>query len=666
MAFATGDNQRFNQGTSSNHSSQMHAGGYKKNNLLCDHCKMTNHTVDKCYKLKGYPPRPGYGKFAKGKRVAAVVYGDDDSDTDECDAAHISKDQFSQFLTYIKQNKADEAGKITGMANMADLFDSHVPFDKLPNKIIVADGKKVEDSQKSSLVIGNLESGLYAVDKDHAESSSSVNLAITEEAKLLHLRLGYLPFNKLHYLNANLPTKCCIDIVCQICPLAKQTRKPFPVSSSKSNKCFDLLHIDVWGPYKSMTHDHCTYFLTIVDDMSRHTWTFLMRNKTDSVDILEYLFTLIHNQFEVQVKSIRTDNAKELCEGKILSVYEKFGIFHQTSCVDTPQQNGVVERKHRHLLETARDVTFHEKHFPFHFSHSTQTPDSIFLPANTPFNFGTEFDVPDIFVQNTDTDSGTGQLDFSEMSNSTLETPTQNSTQTQTQTQNNNQTPYSKLTIPERQSTRPTKKPSWMDNYICVVTGSPHWCNLVSFEELHTPCKALITAFCSHTEPATYFEASQHPEWVAAMNKELEALAANGTWEVTDLPSNWLQVGVQNKAKKGWNNGKVQGKTGCQGVFVAFVVAVLVGLASGKVLVWLWVRSGVVVGRVPGRVFWCARTFVQARDDFSQPLPSLRGGKEHHDHSDHDDQAEDDTTIYPFVQSENEDESGSLYLAVLL
>ena len=215
-----------------------------------------------------------------------------------------------------------------------------------------------------------------------------------------------------------------------------------------------------------------------------------MKNKSDSVEILDFLITFIHNQFDVIVKTIRSDNAKELCEGRILNVYGKFGILHQRSCTDTPQQNGVVERKHRHLLETARalyfqskvplkfwgeclltathlinrmplssienkspyekvygtrpnidylrvfgclvyastlkanrskfdsraipcvmmgyetgqkgykllnletnklfvsrDVKFHEKHLPFHFSDSPQTPlNPIFLPSHTPFN----------------------------------------------------------------------------------------------------------------------------------------------------------------------------------------------------------------------------------------------------------------------------------------
>lgn len=50
------------------------------------------------------------------------------------------------------------------------------------------------------------------------------------------------------------------EVVCQVCHKAKQTRKPFPISETISEKCFDFLHIDTWGPYKVKTHDGFSYF----------------------------------------------------------------------------------------------------------------------------------------------------------------------------------------------------------------------------------------------------------------------------------------------------------------------------------------------------------------------------------------------------------------------
>ena len=155
-----------------------------------------------------------------------------------------------------------------------------------------------------------------------------MNLSIGDEAKLLHLRLGHFPFNKMSHIDSKFSNKASNDNICQNFPKARQVRKSFPKDSVKSVNCFDLLHVDTWEPYKIRTHDACSYFLTVIDDMSRHTWTFLMKQKSDCVDILEFLITFIHTQFGIYVKSLRTDNVKELCEGRILTVYEKFGIFH--------------------------------------------------------------------------------------------------------------------------------------------------------------------------------------------------------------------------------------------------------------------------------------------------------------------------------------------------
>lgn len=122
-----------------------------------------------------------------------------------------------------------------------------------------------------------------------------------------------------------------------MCPRAKHTRKPFPTSTSISENCFDLLHVDIWGPTGSKLK-YRVYFLTVGDDSSRHTWTFLMQNKTgDVVDILEFLVNMIHTQVLKIVRCIRIDSAKELCEGKIATVFHKHRIMHQRSCIDSPQ-----------------------------------------------------------------------------------------------------------------------------------------------------------------------------------------------------------------------------------------------------------------------------------------------------------------------------------------
>ena len=71
---------------------------------------------------------------------------------------------------------------------------------------------------------------------------------------------------------------------------------------------------------------------------------------------------MTERQFNAKVKIIRSDNAMELGKSETtLNFLRSQGSIHQTSCVATPQQNGVAERKHRHLLEIARALLFHSK-----------------------------------------------------------------------------------------------------------------------------------------------------------------------------------------------------------------------------------------------------------------------------------------------------------------
>ena len=106
--------------------------------------------------------------------------------------------------------------------------------------------------------------------------------------------------------------------ICTICPAARQTRKSFPSSTIKTTKPFQLIHIDVWGPYKHITHDGCNFILTIVDDFTRATWIYLMKTKAQSISFSKHFYAYVETQFHCQIQSIRSDNAGELCEGDAL------------------------------------------------------------------------------------------------------------------------------------------------------------------------------------------------------------------------------------------------------------------------------------------------------------------------------------------------------------
>ena len=129
---------------------------------------------------------------------------------------------------------------------------------------------------------------------------------------------------------------------------------------------FELVNSDLWGPCSGVSPTGFQYFVTFVDDYSRTTWLYLMKNCSELFSNFRVFCAEIHTRFHVFVLNLRSDNVKEYLFEQFQSFMLQNDILHQTSCVDTPSQNGVVERKNRHLLETARALLF-QMHVPKHF-----------------------------------------------------------------------------------------------------------------------------------------------------------------------------------------------------------------------------------------------------------------------------------------------------------
>ena len=106
------------------------------------------------------------------------------------------------------------------------------------------------------------------------------------------------------------------------------------------------------------TLDGFRFFLTIVDDFTRCTWVYLLKHKSNTQFLLPQFAIMVKTQFDSQIKTIRSDNGAKFL---LKEFFQPNGILHQLSCVDTPQQNAIVKRKHQHILNVARAMKFQSK-----------------------------------------------------------------------------------------------------------------------------------------------------------------------------------------------------------------------------------------------------------------------------------------------------------------
>ena len=166
--------------------------------------------------------------------------------------------------------------------------------------------------------LGKIHNGLYILQIHALDSQSSQSIASFYQSaesvcfhsannivastsnltslQLWHCQLGHPSFDKIHFLHQVVPKFHTINKdshFCDVCPLAKQKRLPFPNAGHKSMHIFDLIHCDIWGFYFLPTRDGFKYFLTIVNDCSHSTWIYLMTSKADTRSLLISFFTMI-------------------------------------------------------------------------------------------------------------------------------------------------------------------------------------------------------------------------------------------------------------------------------------------------------------------------------------------------------------------------------------
>jgi hypothetical protein len=186
--------------------------------------------------------------------------------------------------------------------------------------------------------------------------------SLDDPAWMWHARLGHVNFRAMKLLvekgmAAGVPMITHPDQVCHGCLASKQTMLPFPIATSfRAQKPLQLVYVDLCGPITPATPGGNKYFMLLVDDYSRWMQVYMLKSKDQACEAFVKFKAETENQTGERIKVLRSDRGGEFLSGVFAGVCENAGIKRQLTAPYTPQQNGVVERRNRIVVEMARSM----------------------------------------------------------------------------------------------------------------------------------------------------------------------------------------------------------------------------------------------------------------------------------------------------------------------
>ncbi|KAJ4702077.1 Retrovirus-related Pol polyprotein from transposon TNT 1-94 [Melia azedarach] len=423
---------------------------------------------------------------------------------------------------------------------------------------------------------------------------------------LWHLRFGHLNFGGLELLAKKemvrgLPYINHPNQLCEGCLHGKQFRKSFPKESTfRAKKPLELIHADVCGPFKPRSLGNNNYFLLFIDDFSRKTWIYLLKQKSEVFGAFKKFKAAVEKESGRQIKAMRTDRGGEFTSKEFQEFCEANGIRRFLTVPRSPQQNGVAERKNRTILNIARSM-LKSKRLPKEFwAEAVST--AVYLSNRSPtrsvwgktpqeawcgrkpgishlrvFGSVAHVHVPDerrtklddksesfIFIGYDSSSKGyklynpnskkimisrdvifdeEGEWDFGPDVDDFNFFPLFEEEPIMEQAGEAREEP----TTPHTPPTSPTTNnqgdspPSFLKERNEERTRS--------FQDLYEVTERLdnLTLFClfAECEPMSFGEAIQDEKWRNAMDEEIKAIVKNDTWELVSLPKGHKAIGVK-------------------------------------------------------------------------------------------------------------------------
>ncbi|XP_019261001.1 PREDICTED: uncharacterized protein LOC109238959 [Nicotiana attenuata] len=504
--------------------------------LQCDYCHLKGHTKDTCYKLHGYPAnfkakKRGYSGPQVNNAFTARGFQPSDlpQPTPQPTPQFFSPDpvftqeQYDQILHML--NKVKQVELVANAATMNNTCTIKAFMSHLVNGNWIVDTGASNHMVHNSKLLSEIKD-LTSIDhnKVHLPNSEQIAISHTGASRIfktkslqndLLSRKPDIPEDSVQLQNAKQSTNLASSVNTSSSSSnnkavhAKSTENCIvylwnkrlghaPLKVLQNISCstlpFELVHADVWGPYRVPTNDVLT-------------------------------------QFDNKVKCLRSDNGTEFFNEKGASPFEK--LYNKVPSLQHLRVFGSL----CYATSTSKADKFSPRVVPtVHLGYYSVRKGYILYGLHSKLFFADCSSLQCIHPRRTPR----------------IESPSSGSSQsvdpTHLVSDLHPQSSPSPIPPPIRKSSRTSVPPIWLKDYVVPSKGAV--CNYsislyVCYDKLSPAYQACIAAYSVVSEPTSYVEASTDPKWIEAMQAEIAALEENQTWSIVDVPPGKAPIGCK-------------------------------------------------------------------------------------------------------------------------